>query len=67
MSTRKQIPSEASTLGLSPEEEKALLCGKEEWAKTIAEQQREEIEEGKKYRKDKDGKPVMVVHSPADL
>lgn len=67
MSTREPKPSAASTLGLTPEEEKALLCSPEEWAETLAEQRREEIEEGKKYRKGKDGKPVMVVHQPVDL
>lgn len=67
MSAQKEAPYDRSTLGLSPEEEKALLCGEEEWAKTMAEQQRKEIEEGKKYRTSKDGKPVMVVHSPVDL
>lgn len=61
MSTHKQPPSAPSTAEWPP------TWTKEEWAATLAEQQRKEKEEGDKYRKDKDGKPVMVVHSPVDL
>lgn len=62
MSTRKQPPFDPFTL--KPGE---ALCSEEEWAEILAEQRRKEIEEGKKYRTSKDGKPVMVVHSPVDL
>lgn len=59
MATERHAPDDRSTL--------PVLFTEEEMREAIAEQERKETEEGEKYRKGKDGKPVMVVHQPVDL